>query len=231
MMRETESSQKFAAAFASVTRHVTKPVSGDKQRFATIISLQLVHKDVASRGTFADLLDDTAKQPSRVYNRFSIIGPLDRATEQEMREELLASSSSLNPTSACTRTTTETYVVQDCDGSVIDFDSLDEQSKSDFMWNWTYGDNDDDDDTGNVVARGVDDTSDGQTESTRSNRIKKKTMYVIGRRDGILCHFSTKFLREKLVPSLVATHLVTMLLGVVIGRRMFRMQQAIAAAN
>lgn len=112
-------SKYIAAAFASVARK-----SSEKGQ-PTIISMRLVPKSSSSNGGLAVSPETEEEKPTGMYNRFSVVGPIDLADPDEV-----AGVMSQNSQNA--------YVVTECNpGPDVDFVNMDKEMQSDLLWDWS----------------------------------------------------------------------------------------------
>jgi len=115
-------SKNIAVAFASIARKST--AKGQP----TILSMRLVPKSQTAPGGLAvSTQDDHNKKESRgVYNRFSVVGPIDLADPDEVAKHMARNSQNA-------------YLVTECHPgpNLDDFASMDTDMQSDLLWNWS----------------------------------------------------------------------------------------------
>lgn len=204
-------SKKIACAFASIVRKC------NEEGQPTIISMRLVPKCKergGSDGLAVSCQDENEKKPSEVYNRFSVVGPIDLADPNEIARHLQSDSS-------------RAYLVTECHPSPDHeaFKAMDKDAQSHLLWDWsvfredssypmsanTDKDYDDDDDDAKTVE---DEGENGSGLDT------KESVLTDLLQNSILFPMTKKIFYESILPALVTTHVVSVLVGVVIGRRL-----------
>lgn len=159
----------------------------------TIISMRLDPKSNAKQGGLAVTREQDAK---KVYSRVSVVGPIDLADPDEVARLM-------------SRNTQNAYVVTECHSGLDleDFALLDESSQSDLLWDWS-------------VFR--EDAPKKQKKSPRAQGVSDRKECLLGDllQNSLLFPMTKKVFWERCMPILITTHVVSVLVGVVIGRRL-----------
>lgn len=183
-------SKHIAAAFASVARK-----SSEKGQ-PTFISMRLVPKSSSSNGGLAVSPETEQKKPTGMFNRFSVVGPIDLADPDEVARAMSQNSQNA-------------YVVTECHpGRNADFVNMDKEMQSDLLWDWS-------------LFREQSDTSIENRSAPRHSTTRAKEQLINDMlENSILFPMTKKVFWERVLPTLISTHFVSVLVGVFIGRRL-----------
>lgn len=183
-------SKHIAAAFASVARTSTEKGQ------PTIISMRLVPKSNSSNGGLAVSPETEEEKPIGMYNRFNVVGPIDLADPDEVARVMSQNSQNA-------------YLVTECHaGPDVDLANMDKEMQSDLLWDWSL----------------FREQSDASSETDAAHRYAdsraKEELISALLENSILFPMTKKMFWERVLPTLISTHFVSVLVGVFIGRRL-----------
>lgn len=191
-------SAEIAVAFASLARKSTEKGQ------PTIISMRLVPKSKGGAGGLA-VPPVQHGESKEVFSRMSVVGPIDLADPDEVAR-------------AMARNSQNAYLVTECHPGpdLEDFASLDKEMQSDLLWDWSIFREAQEQDNMNKEDYEVKSKPKPKTLAAK----RKECLLGDLLQNSILFPMTKRTFWEVAMPALVATHFVSVLVGVVIGRRL-----------